>query len=119
MKSADLYIDAASHSSQGITVVNTNLDCTSLGTPNLQALATIMMPTTEPLALNITRPRAFRRLCFRKTTRRPPGAGEVELQIQAVSLNFKDVLKILGWLSDDILRNTFLARRSVWRLRRR
>ena len=33
-------------------------------------------------------------------TRRPPGAGEVEIAVRAVGLNFRDVLRALGMLAD-------------------
>jgi NADPH:quinone reductase-like Zn-dependent oxidoreductase len=74
-----------------------------------QAQPIIMVPTTEPLALSTSKPRAFHKLSFDRTTRRRPGPGEVELRIQAVSLNFKDALKIMGWLSDDVLKDTFFG----------
>jgi NADPH:quinone reductase-like Zn-dependent oxidoreductase len=108
MESTDSCADAIAPASQGMSA-GANLDCTSLDTSGPQAPALIMMPTTEPLALNISKPTTFQRLCFSKTTRRPPGPGEVELQIQAISLNFKDALKILGWLSDDVLKDTFFG----------
>ncbi|MFJ8911697.1 SDR family NAD(P)-dependent oxidoreductase [Amycolatopsis sp. NPDC102389] len=38
-------------------------------------------------------------LGFLATTRRPPGPGEVELQVSHVGLNFKDVLKHTGLIS--------------------
>jgi NADPH:quinone reductase-like Zn-dependent oxidoreductase len=83
--------------------------CTPLEAIRPQAPPFIMMPTTEPLALAMGKRRGFHNLSFRMTTRRAPGPGEVELRIQAVSLNFKDALKILGWLSDGVLEDTFFG----------
>jgi myxalamid-type polyketide synthase MxaB len=39
-------------------------------------------------------------LVLRPLKRRPPGSGEVEVQMQAVGLNFRDVLNSLGVLKD-------------------
>lgn len=35
-------------------------------------------------------------LVLRETTRRPPGVGEVEIQVEAAGLNFVDVMKAMG-----------------------
>jgi acyl transferase domain-containing protein/NAD(P)-dependent dehydrogenase (short-subunit alcohol dehydrogenase family)/acyl carrier protein len=43
---------------------------------------------------------------YAEVPRRAPGENEIELRIQAVGLNFKDVLKVLGMLSESTLEGT-------------
>lgn len=50
-------------------------------------------------------------LRYRQVARRQPGPGEVEVRIQATALNFKDVLKVLGVLSDEAYEHTFYEQR--------
>ncbi len=40
-------------------------------------------------------------LHFLPLRRRPPGSGEVEIEMRAAALNFRDVLNVLGMLQDD------------------
>lgn len=49
-------------------------------------------------------------LLFRATTRQKPGTGEVEIQIYATGLNFKDVAKAMGLLDNARLEKTFSGR---------
>jgi acyl transferase domain-containing protein/acyl carrier protein len=48
---------------------------------------------------------------LREIRRRPPGPHEVEIEVVAAALNFKDVAKALNLLSDDSLRDTWSGRR--------
>lgn len=57
----------------------------------------------------IGRPGVLGSLEFREAERRPPRSGEVELRIEALSLNFKDVLKIMGRVPAGILEDTFFG----------
>ena len=57
--------------------------------------------------LHTTRSRGFDAMSFQEFTRRKPGPGEVEIQIRAAGLNFKDVAKVAG-----LLDNTSLADRK-------
>lgn len=49
----------------------------------------------------------FETLRYRETPRRAPEKGEIELQIRAAALNFKDVLKVLGMLPAKALESTY------------
>jgi amino acid adenylation domain-containing protein len=50
----------------------------------------------ENLALGISTPGLLNTLSFRAAPRQSPGTGEVEIEVLAVGLNFKDVLFALG-----------------------
>ena len=52
--------------------------------------------SAESSFLDITRRGTFENLVFRRSPRRPPGPGEIELEVRATGLNFKDVLNALG-----------------------
>ncbi|MDI3284904.1 type I polyketide synthase [Polyangium sp. 15x6] len=56
----------------------------------------------RPYRLEITEPGVLERLCLRRMERRPPGPGEVEIEVEAAGLNFLDVLLALGVLPDDV-----------------
>ena len=71
--------------------------------------APVTVPATVPFALEIGKPGTLDGLHFRETERRAPGAGEVELRIDAISLNFKDILKLLGMLSETVTDDTFFG----------
>jgi len=49
-----------------------------------------------PFRLEIVKPGAFDQIAFRKSARRAPQAGEVEVEVHAAGLNFRDVMKVLG-----------------------
>ncbi|WP_067862352.1 type I polyketide synthase [Nocardia shimofusensis] len=69
-------------------------------------------PLTDPeanFALEIPSSRVLSRLAWRACGRRAPGAGEVEVRMRAVGLNYKDPLKILGVLSERDLAETFFG----------
>ncbi|MGW5312199.1 SDR family NAD(P)-dependent oxidoreductase [Nocardia thailandica] len=66
-------------------------------------------PLTDPEAnyrLDVPADRVLSRLGWRRTERRAPGPGEVEVRMAAVGLGFKDPLKILGVLGPDDLADT-------------
>lgn len=46
---------------------------------------------------------------FIRSQRRRPGPDEIEVQVRSVPLGFKDALKLLGVLSDDLLEGTFFG----------
>ena len=48
--------------------------------------------TDEPFRLEVTKPGILDEMTLRETGRREPGPGEVEIQVRAVGLNFRDVL---------------------------
>ncbi|WP_228803873.1 type I polyketide synthase [Nocardia higoensis] len=70
------------------------------------------VPLTDPeanFALEIPSARVLSRLAWRACGRRAPGAGEVEVRMRAVGLNYKDPLKIIGVLSERDLADTFFG----------
>ncbi|MDI1477095.1 type I polyketide synthase [Polyangium sp. y55x31] len=50
----------------------------------------------RPYRLEIGEPGVLERLCLRSMERRPPGPGEVEIEVEAAGLNFLDVMKAMG-----------------------
>jgi hypothetical protein len=50
----------------------------------------------RPFRLEIAAPGVLEHLKLRETARRPPGPGEVEIQVRAAGLNFLEVLSALG-----------------------
>jgi acyl transferase domain-containing protein/NAD(P)-dependent dehydrogenase (short-subunit alcohol dehydrogenase family)/acyl carrier protein len=64
----------------------------------------------RPMALEVTQPGRLDSLRFRESPRVAPPAGEVEIEVDAASVNFKDVMKAMGMLSDVALHNTYLGR---------
>ena len=54
----------------------------------------------EPFCLKITEYGVLENLTLAPQTRRPPAANEVEIQVRAVGLNFRDVLNALGLLKE-------------------
>lgn len=66
-------------------------------------------PATEracQLAVNTTGS-GLDRLVWRQARRRPPGPGEVEIEIAATGLNFRDVMWALGLLPEEALEDGF------------
>lgn len=59
--------------------------------------------------LEVAQPGILDSLHFRETTRRHPGPGEIEIRVHTVALNFKDVMKAMGMLSDAVLSDTFFG----------
>ena len=57
-------------------------------------------PTTEAFQVKISSYGLLENLAPVPVTRRPPEIGEVEIQIQATGLNFRDVLNALGMLQE-------------------
>jgi NADPH:quinone reductase-like Zn-dependent oxidoreductase len=67
------------------------------------------IPTPEGCAVALEAPAkgGLGGLRFRQDRRREPQGDEVEIRFDAASLNFKDVLKVLGILPDQSLRDSF------------
>ncbi|HKQ08266.1 MAG TPA: type I polyketide synthase [Blastocatellia bacterium] len=57
--------------------------------------------TGQAFGLKINRPGDLDALGWHETARRDPGPGEVEIEVQAVGLNFRDVMLALGALPSD------------------
>ncbi|WP_067535591.1 type I polyketide synthase [Nocardia crassostreae] len=67
-------------------------------------------PLTDPEAnftLEVPKSRVLSRLGWRRCDRRAPEAGEVEVRMRAVGLNYKDPLKVLSVLGERDLAGTF------------
>ena len=61
-----------------------------------------MAPAGErPFCLESARPGTLEALVLREASRRPPGPGEVEIQVRAAGLNFLDVLRALGAIPNE------------------
>jgi acyl transferase domain-containing protein/NADPH:quinone reductase-like Zn-dependent oxidoreductase/NAD(P)-dependent dehydrogenase (short-subunit alcohol dehydrogenase family)/acyl carrier protein len=57
--------------------------------------------------LDFKTPGPFQNLKWRRTTLRKPGSGEVEIEVRAAGLNFRDVMYAMGLLPDEALENGF------------
>jgi len=55
----------------------------------------------RPFRLELSTPGIIDNLTLRETKRRQPGPGEVEIEVYAATLNFRDVLKTLGLYPTD------------------
>lgn len=77
--------------------------------PAGQEAAPDIRPATVPFELQAAAPGELNSVRFVECERRPPDAGEVELRIIGVSLNFKDLLKIMGVLSTEVTAGTFFG----------
>jgi len=70
----------------------------------------VLRNASTPFEMELARLGDLNSLRFVECARRTPAPDEVELRIIGVSLNFKDVLKMLGVLSDDVLDGTFFGK---------
>ena len=61
----------------------------------------------EACRLAINTPGNFRELKWLEMPRRRPGAGEVEIQVMAAGLNFRDIMYASGLLPDEMLDDGF------------
>ncbi|GHO83944.1 type I polyketide synthase [Dictyobacter formicarum] len=57
-----------------------------------------LLHNVQPCRIDIPTPGSLDNLCLTPTSRTKPGPGEVEIQVSAAGLNFKDVLFALGML---------------------
>jgi acyl transferase domain-containing protein/NADPH:quinone reductase-like Zn-dependent oxidoreductase/NAD(P)-dependent dehydrogenase (short-subunit alcohol dehydrogenase family)/acyl carrier protein len=65
--------------------------------------------TGQPVTLEIGVPGRLDTLRYRASERRAPGAGEVEIEVHASALNFKDLLKAMGTISQGVLQDTYFG----------
>jgi NADPH:quinone reductase-like Zn-dependent oxidoreductase len=66
-----------------------------------QTRSAAVEPTTPNVTLQIESPGVLETLATVAAPRRAPEAGEVEIQVAAAGLNFRDVLRALGMLSAE------------------
>jgi acyl transferase domain-containing protein/NADPH:quinone reductase-like Zn-dependent oxidoreductase/NADP-dependent 3-hydroxy acid dehydrogenase YdfG/acyl carrier protein len=59
------------------------------------------------IALDVASPGQLDSLYFNEVERIPPGPNELEVEIHASALNFKDVLKAMGQISAKVIENTY------------
>jgi acyl transferase domain-containing protein/acyl carrier protein/2-polyprenyl-3-methyl-5-hydroxy-6-metoxy-1,4-benzoquinol methylase len=59
--------------------------------------------SSQPFRLEISKPGILENLTLQAIERPLPGLGEVEIQVCAAGLNFKDVMAAMGMLSDEAL----------------
>ena len=59
--------------------------------------------------LEVGQPGIIDSLKFRSLRRRSPDTGEVEIEVNFVALNFKDLMKAMGLISETILQGTFFG----------
>lgn len=81
-----------------------------LGAPGLEQESETpvpVVPGTVPMVLERGREASLDGLHWRAADRRTPGPDEVEIEIKAVPLNFKDVLKVLDVLDANAYDGTF------------
>src|SRR3954469_22281917 len=64
----------------------------------------------QPFQVEIAKPGILDNLTFLEIPRREPRAGEVEIAVQAVGLNFKDVMITMGLLPDDALEGGYTGK---------
>ena len=64
---------------------------------------------SQPFRLEISQPGILDNLTVRAIERQKPGPGEVEIQVCAAGLNFKDVMTAMGMLSDEALEGGYSA----------
>ncbi|MFN6571716.1 SDR family NAD(P)-dependent oxidoreductase [Dendronalium sp. ChiSLP03b] len=64
----------------------------------------------QPFRLETTQPGILDNLTLRQLERQKPGMGEVEIEVYATGLNFKDVAKAMNLLADANLEGNFSGR---------
>jgi thioester reductase-like protein len=68
-----------------------------------------VIPDNTPYRIFHNPNRSHQNFTFRETSRKKPGAGEVEVKIQAAAINFKDVAITTGLLDTDVDENGLVA----------
>ena len=67
----------------------------------------IAASSVQAFGLEVGTPGIIESLRFREIQRQEPGPGEVEIEIHAAAINFKDVLKVMKMLPELAIENTF------------
>ncbi len=67
----------------------------------------IAASSVQAFGLEVGTPGIIESLRFREIQRQEPGPGEVEIEIHAAAINFKDVLKVMKMLPELAMENTF------------
>jgi acyl transferase domain-containing protein/NADP-dependent 3-hydroxy acid dehydrogenase YdfG/acyl carrier protein len=69
--------------------------------------ATVAHTSDTPFRLELRTTGTFDGLAFVACDRPPPGPDEVEIESHLAPLNYKDILKAMGLLSDRVMRDTY------------
>jgi acyl transferase domain-containing protein/acyl carrier protein len=77
--------------------------------PAQQSNEAVISASDQPFEMEFATEGDVNSARFVETARVAPKDDEVELRLHGVSLNFKDILKIVGVLSDDIITGTFFG----------
>lgn len=70
---------------------------------------TKIISTQYPVSLSLKVPGQIDSLAFEECSRLAPSTGEVEIQVEATALNFKDLLKIYGHINAKAIEGTFFG----------
>lgn len=63
----------------------------------------------DAFELELSQPGSIENLRFRQSMRHAPAAGEVEMRVHTASLNFKDLMKVMGLLDKSVLEGTYFG----------
>ena len=75
--------------------------------PRLRRQLPPPLPAAGPRRLEVTRPGLIGSLAWQPLVPRPPGPGEVAIEVRAAALNFRDVMWAQGLLPDEALLEGF------------
>lgn len=64
----------------------------------------------QPFAVEISKPGVLNNLLLKEKQRKKPGPGEVEIEVCAVGLNFKDIMIAMGLLPSEALEGGFTGK---------
>ena len=64
----------------------------------------------DAFSLELKKSGSIENLFFQQTEKKLPKAGEVGIQVHASSLNFKDLMKVLGMLDQNVLDETYFGK---------
>jgi acyl transferase domain-containing protein/NADPH:quinone reductase-like Zn-dependent oxidoreductase/acyl carrier protein len=74
--------------------------------PNTQIL---LSSDRDAFSLELKTPGLIDSLFYKQIEEKPPSADEVRIQVHASSLNFKDLMKVLGMLDQNVLEETYFG----------
>ena len=75
--------------------------------PRLRRHLPVPAPVTSPRRLDVACPGLITSLAWQALALRPPGPGEVAIEVRAAALNFRDVMWAQGLLPDEALLDGF------------
>ncbi len=70
---------------------------------------TVVRDPEQSFAIEVPASKLLSDLTFRAHARRDPGPGEIEVRMEAVGVNYKDPLKVMGVLTDKELAGTYFG----------